>query len=520
MVELPIDDIDAALSLLPPSEARAMRDAVVGGRDASVPAPWADFDRQGRFLGGGVSDLLRGATRIVSASQQEPAVAALAAAAREPGFGPGRIVPVADHSSFAWFVPLRESERSRAGDSRLRGFLVDETVFTTVLLDLEPSFGLTAPEFRVLFQIVSGLSLRAAAERDRLSFETKRAHVKSACQKMACDGQKDAVRTLMGLLTHLISVSTGETPWARRAAAFVERHLPEADLTAHRLGDGRLLRILSLGRPDGRPIVLVHGIMFPIVLACLGDALASENLRLLVPLRPGFVDDASVGERDGDLVATGLADIARFISEANLAPAVVAGQSLGGTLALRLASARPGLVSRVVLLSANLMTSASESGAASLRFYEGLRRLRRHPDLYQSVNIHFARYYADRRVCHEILNRLFSGNASDRSVLEGRWSGRDGYAMFSDLYRSSVPAIAADFADASVVKATIGRIRVPITAFHGTDDPLTDLGSLEALLAEASTSRIVALDGGHFVVAARAREVCAQLSSLLDGAEI
>jgi len=51
---------------------------------------------------------------------------------------------------------------------------------------------------------------QTAARDDRVSYETKRAHTKTASMKLGCAGQKDLVRMAMGQLVHLMSVSDSE----------------------------------------------------------------------------------------------------------------------------------------------------------------------------------------------------------------------------------------------------------------------------------------------------------------------
>ena len=114
--------------------------------------------------------------------------------------------------------------------------------------------GLTDSEQRVIFQTVAGLSLRGAAGVDDVTYETKRAHVKSACGKLGCGGQKELVRKVVGQLVYLLSLSDAEGTHAEVAEAFVSRFLSnDFRLAVQRLPSGRLLRFLEGGpRRDAR----------------------------------------------------------------------------------------------------------------------------------------------------------------------------------------------------------------------------------------------------------------------------
>jgi pimeloyl-ACP methyl ester carboxylesterase len=103
---------------------------------------------------------------------------------------------------------------------------------------------------------------------------------------------------------------------------------------------------------NGPPVVLVHG---------LGGSLAnwmavggplSARYKVFAPDLAGFGRTPLAGRVS--TVEANVALLARFIEEVAGAPAIVAGNSMGGLIAAVLASSRPELVSRLVLVSAAL----------------------------------------------------------------------------------------------------------------------------------------------------------------------
>jgi pimeloyl-ACP methyl ester carboxylesterase len=116
-----------------------------------------------------------------------------------------------------------------------------------------------------------------------------------------------------------------------------------------RVGEVRLVYYV-LGPEDGEPWVFLHGLGS--VAATWGKTLfrLRRDCRLVVPELSGFggskVPGGSLGIRDGATV------VARLIEkEFGHRPATVAGLSLGGWLAVRLALARPELIARLVLVN-------------------------------------------------------------------------------------------------------------------------------------------------------------------------
>lgn len=118
-----------------------------------------------------------------------------------------------------------------------------------------------------------------------------------------------------------------------------------------RLSEGVSLAYTVLGPPDGEPWLLLHGLgsvgssWLPVMSALRRDC------RLLVPELSGLGGTRAPG--GGLSIREGPESLAQLL-EAELGgrPVTVCGLSLGGWMAVRLALARPDLVSRLVLIDA------------------------------------------------------------------------------------------------------------------------------------------------------------------------
>lgn len=125
-----------------------------------------------------------------------------------------------------------------------------------------------------------------------------------------------------------------------------------AGATRHRLRLGEVtLSYARAGRRDGEPWVLLHGLgsvgvsWSPVVRAL------RRECRLLVPEMSALGGSQAPGDALG--IQDGAQAVARLIeTELGGRPATVAGLSLGGWMAVRLALARPELVARLVLIDA------------------------------------------------------------------------------------------------------------------------------------------------------------------------
>lgn len=155
---------------------------------------WAEFDLSGRFIGG-----------ASGVGRSDPLVELLSRRAAAGDVDAGHLEWVAGSECFLWYLPIRFHDDGSRTDIRLRGIAVDFNLFAEVTGLFNSAANLTLAETRTLFQLVAGINLRSAARLDKVAYETKRSHLKSAAEKLGCVGQKDLLRKIMGQLFHLMS---------------------------------------------------------------------------------------------------------------------------------------------------------------------------------------------------------------------------------------------------------------------------------------------------------------------------
>jgi pimeloyl-ACP methyl ester carboxylesterase len=474
---------------------------------------WAEFDLRGRFRRGGVVALFAHVARVVATPSDDPDLAAMARGAADGEAQAGRIVREPGGNRFVLYLPASSTAVGRPPQHCVRGYLIDEAVFGALHVFFNPGSGVTEAERRAMFQLVAGTSLREAAALDGVSVETKRVQVKSAAAKLQCAGQLDLVRLMIGQLTYVSAVAEDEAGEARFAGDFVARNLAGGvELTLERLTDGRLRRCLEVGPADGRPVVTLHGMMFGTLISGARPALEAAGLRLIVPLRRGYLDPRPVLglAAEGTLADLSLVDVADLIERRSLGPATVLGHSLGAVLALRLADRRPELVARLVIASINNLRSGP--GDAAGRLYDGYRQL---AGLSRAITHEFSRHYGSKDAAQQILHGMFAGSPADVDVLEGRHAARPVYDWFPDLYAGSVAGIADDYVlamDRSPPPAC------PTLFLHGADDTLTPVNAVRAMSGAAPLSELrVIAGGGHFALASHGAQIWPLVAEFAEG---
>ncbi|HEX5761278.1 MAG TPA: alpha/beta hydrolase [Thermoanaerobaculia bacterium] len=234
------------------------------------------------------------------------------------------------------------------------------------------------------------------------------------------------------------------------------------------LGDGVSLAYSRLGRRDGEPWVLVHGLgsvgvtWAPVLRALRRDC------RLIVPDLSALGGSKVPGDAFG--IQDGARAVARLIEhELGGRPVTVAGLSLGGWMAVRLALARPELVARLVLIDA---------GGYRAQDWEKIQYL---------VTVH------DLAGVERLYRALF---------VNVPWSFDRGRRGFLEAFTSpSVRAILETTREEDTFDdRDLGRIQVPAAVVWGEHDGIFPLATARAVAAALPRGSLRVLEGcGHGV---------------------
>lgn len=521
--------LDAVFSLLPKSNAdSAIRHIVDLAREPksleAFEIRWAEFDLSGRFLRGGLSDISDLSTIVFASSQSDFGVNMLARRAAEPDLKPGLMDWSPDHRWLLWYVPFRHMTDNGKTTTRLRGLLIGADLFGEMLELFNQEASLTSAEKRTVFQLVGGLELRDAARIDGVGYETKRAQIKSAGDKLGCNGQKELIRTVLGQLFHLMSISDSELRTVEPAVQFAEKYLADdMQFAVIRDGSGETLRYLVGGPASGKPVVLVHGMMFPVILRGIAAFLERHDIRLYVPIRPGYLESRALGAlfEHENLIQHGVGKLAAFIQEKSLAPVTLVGNSLGAAAACEMCRQNPALVSRLVLLSPNLAPSANEDHQANSTFYQGMHELKSDALLFKLVNLEYRRFYSDPATCRHILDTHFASSGTDVKVLAGHYTGHPVYEMFASAYPSSIVGIAEDFRSVMTKgRFDVRKLGVPVHIIRGEEDPLTSAQEIAGAFGMPVGDMTIVGDGaGHFAAVSHGAECWAMIADICAARE-
>ena len=114
------------------------------------------------------------------------------------------------------------------------------------------------------------------------------------------------------------------------------------------LSDGRHLAYSEWGRPDGRPVVLLHGMPGSRLFCPDAEATEGAGVRLITMDRPGYGGSTS---HPGRTLLGWVDDFVEWMELVGLAPCPIVGWSSGGPYALACAARRPHSVTSVGLVA-------------------------------------------------------------------------------------------------------------------------------------------------------------------------
>lgn len=506
------ENIRDVFSLVPTDVAlSASREVIAryedGVRPISSAVIWSDFRHDGRFLRAGVSDVGTMETRSILSAEDDPVIQEIVTYADKHGLRAGMLTPSHLNGGFHWCIPYTPPTQNAKPKAGFRTLLITENLFREVfdLFNIESQ--LTPAEKRCVYQLVSGLRPTHAAEVDGVSVETKRSHLKRAMNKLHCSSQSELMRMMISQMIHVIYLCESETSGNKVIEAFTMDHLHGSiRLLSQRLPNGRLQRVWEMGPANGKPLLLLHGVLFPFLLLNAQEQLERIGIRLVIPVRQGYLEDQTkTNSFDEDsLVEQTLEDLEEFVRLTCNGAIDVLCHSSGSFLGMYLTQRCPDLISRLVAVSVNLAQENPEERTYAASFFSGIRKLSNRAGIHDALVRQFQKTtFSNAAATRFVLRRLFRESATDLDVLNGVLGAGEAFDWYQAMYANSMVGIASDFRMVYTDPGeAISKINVPTFFLHGPDDGFTspDLMQEYTSVNENVSLKVLPV-GGHLVAA-------------------
>ena len=500
--ELLIQDIRDIFAVVPEKEALAARHTVLREyREQSLvppgPIKWIEFLANGNYLRAGIASVAHMSTRMIGHWSEDSDIAAMHALSSKSGVRAGQLL-AAGPDSFYWFVPYSTPDTLGIEESRVRGLCVTQEWLTRIIKLFNPETELTASELRTIFQILSGSNPGSAAQADKVSVETKRTHLKRACAKLGCAGQHELIRLLMGQMIRVIYLCEVDSTHLRITQTFTTRHLDSGvRFSIQHLRNGRQLRFWEMGPHDGHPLLFMHGFLSPFLLINAPEHLAKHNIRLITPVRSGYLDDLTQSEafHAGTLCDDIVEDISLFVEDILAVPIDLLGDMFGGFFALQLEKKIPDLFGTVIINSMHILGAKQQNTLPAGKFLSAVGKLARRDRMYKLVTRGFHKaVFSSETAFKLLLRRIFKGSPIDISTALGDVGAGYSYEWWGYLLKNSPLGVASDFRYVTTRGPDILKaIDRPVVFLHGVNNTFTTLEEIDNLATDKPQIRVVSL---------------------------
>lgn len=451
---------------------------------------WAQIDRPGSGVRSGRVDLRKGISKTTPFTSEHLANFLVTAQTLRDNDDATCLDPT--HENLIWTT---EEVAVSGGLPNITAYTVSRRAFFTYINAVNFDSNLTFRETSALFQFLGGATWRQAAQVDAVSEETKKTQFKAACAKLKARGQVAVTRKLISQLNAIQLLRDNAVDGPSRLHAFLETYLAK-DARLHviyRLKD-RPLRFLESGPRNSKPILVFHGIAFPLILLEKARVLDRLNLRLITPIRPGFFEDASVFARSAGLSA--VADARDIVDVLKLSQVQVLGSGFGFSQATLFAAEFPSRCTRLLGLSPYFASNGPDEHPF-VKVVSALEELDDKPLALAQLADQFQELSADPESFLKILDGLLAVSELDRRYLRRSIGGRYVYEVLSEALSASLPGIVMDFLPkAQAWQSTFAKLTLPILLVRGTQDDITSAEICQSLKDANANAALLEIDGG------------------------
>lgn len=411
-----------------------------------------------------------------------------------------------DSSLSLWIGRGSVSPAADAQPTRLMLFVASQTSHALSDQGLIALFGLTPAEARVTQKLALGYTIDESAEILNLSKHTVKTHLAKVFSKV---GVKRQAELLQAIYASPLWLTTAPKPSGEMSLAIkgvqLSRHKSEE--LKLQLADGRWLYFSDNGDPCGHPVIFMHGIAGSRYLRHPDDdILLQENMRLIIPERPGSGDSDSQADRR---IVDWPADIRALAEHLGLKQFSVLGYSAGTGYALAVASAMSERISTVHIVAAVPPITDLED----LRVYNPVFRMtlfiaRYTPGLLPALMRVMVKDI--RKNVYQYLEKIFAdAPEQDRAILANpRLRANIATGLRASVQRNEQEIALEVLLTAREWEFDVSCLSMPIQIWYGEKDPLVALGASQKLTRLLPNTELKLIpDAGHYLLYSHWHEI-------------
>ena len=383
----------------------------------------------------------------------------------------------------------------------IRRIVVITNAFLEQMLEeIYPTTELSNAEMHLMIQILCGNSLREAADADNVAYETKRSQFKSLASKIGTRSQSEAVRTTLATLLSYILDAVGVES-ARSGSSivdekvFLDLYYPDT-FRFHEIAleSERTLRVADAGPVLGEPVVFVHSQTLPPPAQIRTSWLSDANIRLLIPLRHGFLQGTVPPYSASEHYHRSSRDIADTIGLLCNGSARLVAQSTGVAYGLRAIKDAPELVDEFTIAAAAHLGDYT-SGKVH-KFVSAMKKLASSNNLVlEKIYDQYLRRMSTPSGFRKLLQSTYKDSAVDVRTFNSMIDNPMTYSWIFETYRLSRWSVIRDVTSGNLdVWSEVESLKNRVSFVHGACDPINPMEAARTVSRRFKNAAFVELD--------------------------
>lgn len=434
--------------------------------------------------------------------------------------------PIKDMALSFWPVMARRGDKiALTCPSAMRPFWVFERdAFKAI--EKNTGSALSGAELRLAADLVQGLSLSDSAKNSGIATATRRKQLQTLSRKLNVSGQVE----LVALISRAIQQFTMElsadsevfspAPPAGDTSFFQYRKfLPEGARCGVLGGpDGRVVRYLDIGPPTGRPVMILHSMVFPHIDAEDVAQFHALGWRTLWPIRPGCLERTAHRNLSWQCHCDRAVEDMRVLADAMTDKPIALLPLVSATAyAVRFAEIFPQKVARLDFVATCF--SAGKDGPEDYFFDRMMHRISKNSRIAAIAVAHVARSIGNKRQLEVTTRRVFSDSGVDQQQLDEEFATQVRRARFEMASLGSLDSVRLDYF--SQIHFSWDRARSlsqPINFWHGVEDRVNNLAQVTRLSRSVANKAPHAVRGlGHLTQGAPMRTAYQAIAADFEG---
>lgn len=346
---------------------------------------------------------------------------------------------------------------------------------------MQEAFRLTEAELEIVRGLVEGKDIKAICTERKRSIETVRTQIRSILAKTETRSQTELIRITLGLMDVVGQPTDGVPP--RPATGHKLQPIPFQTMLQP---GGRRYDWIEFGAPQGRPCLFLpidYGLIrWP---ASAQSEAERRGIRVIVPVRAGYGHSGPLPPR-ADYAGETAADMARLLDHLGVAKAAVLPLGADVRYAMRLAIARPELVTGILACAGTLPISTAAQYDRMGKWHKFILANARYAPLILPFLVRAGFSLARRIGKEQFLNSVNAGSSADirtfadPEVREAMLLGSE--VSLSDWHIAH-EAFSRECIDSETDwSETIRKCPVPVRMLQGGQDPQSPKATIEELI--------------------------------------